>query len=400
MTKTVYRLGLGDYWRIGESESWFSDMAANGLHLYKRGLIFTHFTKGLPVKTRYRVELVGTGDRLSSEQIQMYAEHGWEYVTSYGMFHVFRSPDELGAPELHTDPAEQSFTLKSLSEQFTRSATFVVIAVALMFAMLICAWVFDYFSTLSIVEGSTITLWVVVILELYVAYSSLQAAISMRALQKSLSEGRPINHHANWRSHRNMSILVSILCSFIGISMIVLPFGQTALSRTSNLPELSSTLPIVLLDEVEKNPDMERKSQLNSDNIDRANSYRYNWTLLAPIQYESREEGIVSTEMWADGSGIYKPSITSRIYHLRFGFMADNLVNDLIKRYSIWYRGEGFLQKDHPNFDLLLTHEDKEYKEVCAFKGKSVMYIRYHGYSSMDNLVEQVAEKLIFLEVN
>ena len=39
---------LGDLWRIGEYESWFSDMASEGLHLKKVGYLFAHFEKREP----------------------------------------------------------------------------------------------------------------------------------------------------------------------------------------------------------------------------------------------------------------------------------------------------------------------------------------------------------------
>lgn len=48
MNKTVFKLRPSDYWRIGEHESWFQDMAAKGFYLKKMGLRFAHFIKGEP----------------------------------------------------------------------------------------------------------------------------------------------------------------------------------------------------------------------------------------------------------------------------------------------------------------------------------------------------------------
>lgn len=33
MSKAIHRLSPADYWRIGENESWYADMASEGLHL-------------------------------------------------------------------------------------------------------------------------------------------------------------------------------------------------------------------------------------------------------------------------------------------------------------------------------------------------------------------------------
>ena len=40
MNKTVHKLRPSDYWRIGEHESWFADMAAKGIPSKKDGDTF------------------------------------------------------------------------------------------------------------------------------------------------------------------------------------------------------------------------------------------------------------------------------------------------------------------------------------------------------------------------
>ena len=55
MTKIVRKMLLGDPWRIGEYESWFSDMASEGLHLKKVGYLFAHFEKMEPEDIRYEL---------------------------------------------------------------------------------------------------------------------------------------------------------------------------------------------------------------------------------------------------------------------------------------------------------------------------------------------------------
>ena len=135
MSKTVYKLRPSDYWRIGEHESWFADMAARGFHLKKMGMQFVQFAKGEPKKMKYRID-VSMKKKISPEQIQMYADSGWDYVTSYKSFHVFSSPVELSAAELHTDPVEQSYTIKELDKKLALNAGFVAIAMIFMIGML------------------------------------------------------------------------------------------------------------------------------------------------------------------------------------------------------------------------------------------------------------------------
>ena len=155
MNKTVRKLRPSDYWRIGEHESWFTDMAAEGFHLKKMGLHFAHFVKGEPKKMRYRID-VSLKKKITPEQIEMYADSGWDYVTSYEFFHVFSSPVELNAPELHTDPAEQSYTLKELDKKLAMNAGIVVVAVILMIGMVSAIWFLDGTPTFVFVEGIAI----------------------------------------------------------------------------------------------------------------------------------------------------------------------------------------------------------------------------------------------------
>lgn len=209
MNKTVRKLRPSDYWRIGEHESWFQDMAAKGFHLKKMGIYFAHFVKGEPKKMRYRID-VSMKKKITPEQIQMYAESGWDYVTGYQFFQVFSSPDELDAPELHTDPAEQSFTLKELDKKLAMNASIVAISMLLMIGMLMAVWFLGGTPTIVLVEGGAIQQTIMTIFIGYLAYTSLQAAISIRTLRKNLIEGKSINHLAPWQKHYRFNSIIAI----------------------------------------------------------------------------------------------------------------------------------------------------------------------------------------------
>ena len=57
MTKLVRKIKPADFWRIGEHESWFSDMAKEGLHFHSMGMYFARFKKGEPQEMEYRIEV-------------------------------------------------------------------------------------------------------------------------------------------------------------------------------------------------------------------------------------------------------------------------------------------------------------------------------------------------------
>jgi len=397
VNKVKNMLRPNDFWRIGEHESWFSDMAQEGLHLKKVGLQFVKFTKGKPKRMKYRID-VSQGKKITPEQKEMYLESGWNYVTSYGEFNVFSSSVEANASELHTDPAEQAYTLNYLDKKLSKTAFIIAVSVLLMIGMLVSIWFFNSANYIALVDGSIIQQTILIIVEVYVAYTSLQAAISIRALRKTLSEGKPINHSAPWkRKHRTKLIIASIYI-VLAVFGAILPIMQLALSETRTLPVASTDLPIVRLVDIEQNPELAREnSSYTRDNIDWGNHYKYNWSLFAPVQYESDENGTVSNEMWKDGSGVYSPSIGTRVYQLSFPSIAEGLISDLIKRYGLAYRGGDFIEIEHTDFDILIVHEVDEFKEVFASKGRAVMHVTYYGYADIDSIISATAEKITLI---
>ncbi|WP_273129399.1 hypothetical protein [Bacillus weihaiensis] len=131
-----------------------------------------------------------------------------------------------------------------------------------------------------------------------------------------------------------------------------------------------------------------------NDNVDWGNRYSYDWSPLAPVQYETDEQGLVPEKMWEDGSGEYSPTIHTQVYQLSIPALADNLIADLIERYRDRDSREDFVVTEHPNLDLLIIHEKMGMKEVFASKGKAVMHVRYNGYADISSVIENLVEKI------
>ena len=111
---------------IGETEQFYSEMAAKGWFLDKRGAWFSRFRRGEPAAMRYRVELadlrfLDPDHGLPEEQISVYEECGWKYVTGHGLFHIFSSPADSDAPEFYTDPRQQALVLRGLRRSYVSS---------------------------------------------------------------------------------------------------------------------------------------------------------------------------------------------------------------------------------------------------------------------------------------
>lgn len=396
MTNIVRKLRPNDYWRIGEHESWFSDMSLQGLHLHKMGTTFAHFKKGEPKRMEYRIE-VTKNKSISDEQIEMYEENGWDYVTSYQYFHVFASPVERNATELHTDPAEQAYTLQRLSKRLILNGIVVAVGFALIIGMLGSTLFLDGTPILRLVEGVILQQIIFIFILLYLVYLSIRAMLAIRALRRNLKEGKAINHHAPWEKTLRTNTVFSVVFLTIALASTALPLIQILKSETLTLPEGDSDLPIVRLADIEQNPMLVREQYFMKDGVDWANSYSTNWSLFAPVQYESDEHGVIEDNVWGDESGTYSPSVSTEVYELTFQAFALPLVSDLIEWHSYGDETEPYVEINHPEFDQLIVYEEVEKKELFASKGKVVMYIRYYGYAEMESIIENAAQKIRLL---
>ncbi|MGN7477310.1 DUF2812 domain-containing protein [Solibacillus silvestris] len=396
MDKNVRKIRPSNYWRIGEHESWFSDMALKGLHLRKMGIYFAHFEQGEPRRMEYRIE-VTKNKGISDEQIELYEENGWEYVTSYQYFHVFESPEERNAIELHTDFAEQSYTLQQLDKRLSVNSAAIFLGTSLIIGMLAALWFVDGTPVLRLVEGPVVQQSIMSLIYVYYMYTSIRALRAIRALRRDLKEGKAINHHAPWEKSLRKNTAFSVVFVGIAIAGFLLALSHLVKMDTYTMPNGDTHLPIVRLADIENNPMLVRDEHYSDDGIDWANRYSTNWSLFAPVQYETDESGMIEGMAWLDESGTYSPSISSEVYELTFQAFASPLLSDLIKWYSYGDETEPFLEKKHSGFDKLIVYEEAEKKQIFASKNNVVIFIRYYGYAKLDTIIENAAEKIRLL---
>ena len=120
--KRRYTFHPQDY-AVGENEKYYADMAQRGWILEKRGATFSRFRRSEPQKLKYRIELSSPAyfdddQQLPDEQVALYEESGWKYVTSAGLVHIFCAPENSSVPEFYNDPRQQAVSYTHL--RFTR----------------------------------------------------------------------------------------------------------------------------------------------------------------------------------------------------------------------------------------------------------------------------------------
>lgn len=392
MGKIVKRLMLDDIYAIGRNEGWFSAMASKGLHLKKLGRLFVYFEKGEPKKTKYRIDYLKEAP--SQEQLDVYHDCGWNFAANSGYFYVFSADEKSCTTELHTDPIEQGFSLSELNKRLRNNLIIISIAMLLFLGMMISIYYFNDEPFLLMIKGQFVQQMLLVIVELYVFYSVIRNYITIHKLKQSLLQGAEINHNEDYRKARLLGGILAGIYMPLALFTIIIPFVEFATSKDYTLPEGNANLPIIRLEEIEKSPNLMRETGYNGDNVDWANRVSYDWSLLAPVQYEIDEHGVVRGEMWEDKSGVYSPSITTRYYKLTFGSMAENLTLDLINRY-VWRDNAEVKDINHPKFDKLAIAQDDIHKQIFAYLDNQVVYVTYYGKERIEEIIPLLAQKMI-----
>ncbi|MBQ6059354.1 MAG: DUF2812 domain-containing protein, partial [Clostridia bacterium] len=122
----LWRLPPCPAYDVEGTESWLTDMAAQGWMLEKGSFFFgvASFEKAKPAAARYRLEAApkhasdwdDNGGSPDFEAVEMNADSGWEYVARRGQFYIYRS--KAGSSrEMHTDPQVQALAIKTLQRR-------------------------------------------------------------------------------------------------------------------------------------------------------------------------------------------------------------------------------------------------------------------------------------------
>jgi len=392
MGKIVRRPMLDDIYAIGRNESWFSGMARKGLHLKKIGRLFVYFEKGEPKETKYRIDYLKEAP--SQEQLDVYHDCGWNFIAKGGYFYVFSADEKSCTTELHTDPVEQGFALSELNQRLRNNLIILSIAMVVFFlGIMISVYYFNDEPFLFMIKGQFIQQMFIVIVELYVFYSVIRNYRVVRKLKQSLLQGAEIDHNQDYRKARLLGGIWAGVFLPMALFTVIIPVVDIAGSNDYTLPEGNTNLPIIRLAEIEKSPNLRRETGYHGNNVDQENRVSFDWSLLAPVQYEIEEHGVVNGEMWGDNSGVYSPSITTRYYKLTFGSMAENLTLDLINRY-VWRDNSEVKEVNHRSFDKLYMVEDGICKQIFAYLDNQVVHVTYYGEEGIEDIIPPLAQKM------
>ncbi len=359
-----FRYGIHPHdFDLGRTEQYYADMAAKGWSLVKRGAIFSRFVKAPPQAMRYRVEVVSPklleDGHLPEEQLAVYADCGWEYVSGSGYIHVFRAPANSPAPEFYLDPAQQAETLECLRKEHLRAGFLPVLEIVLM-ALLFSA---ISGSTASHLAAQLFLLWVdngFLVLGLLLAllvplYDHGRAALSLHRLYRRMKQGAPLNHSPKKRG------LFPCLFSWGLTLLAVACIGYNyILSRPQPLPIQAPDAPYVLLSEMGvdgprgRNPVSGKEANLTHQHSFAAESWHM--------------------QEFAD----YTQFSYQDVYRLKPGTQPEKLVHALMQNATFAQGPDNFTAVEVPGLDAAWV---SNYAECIAVRGNQVAYITISRYS-------------------
>lgn len=362
--KYKYRLHPGDY-ELGENEKFYSDMEARGWRLVTRGAHFSKFEPVEPSNARYRIEVFSPGfldqSVLPEEQLAVFEDCGWEYVTDHWVLHIFRAPAGSDAPEFYTDPAQQAETLRHMK----RGAVWGWIPAILMWAVVLALNLSARASMggMSRVAGEYLARFVQIpslflclgFLLLLGMYETVRNACIITRTYRRLKKGVPLDHSPEKRHIVHKCITRTLAC-LTALCLLLLMAQLIATCSTDLLEETAA--PYLLLSDL--GWEGERTSFM-----DRDSDVTHTRSFLADY-WDTRE--------YLKTPGGETPQMYQDVYRLRDEGMAYTLADALMKSATFGDGGRNFVPVESDAVDAAWATR----LEVVAVKGPCVAYISYH----------------------
>ncbi|MEE1130575.1 MAG: DUF2812 domain-containing protein [Caryophanon sp.] len=380
----IRKINPRSYWLVGEHESWLAQLASNGYFLTSMNQLFSTFEKRPPANMNYRIELVN-GKPLSSEQVELYEQSGWDYVTSSKLYHVFASPVERGAMEIYTDPTEQANTVSYLKKQSKRNGLIVTITSTLMLLLVGGGMIVNEPFFYWLVQGSTTLSVLLVCFYAVQSITMFRAYDGLKQLAQQLEQGKPIDHKAPWQREFMKDRVWSMLILLFGLFMIAAPFYSIYKMDVQTLPADTSSKPILRLEALLDGQYVRSEVAETYDDVDYSHSWDQQWNILAPTIYETTQQGVHQANQQSE-------SLDVDYYDMRTKWLAKTMLQSVIEYKTFFRDDQPVTYAEHDRFDELYVYESEIGETfVYARLGKQVIDIRYQGELPTEQIIDEAA---------
>lgn len=378
-------------YEIGALESWFSDLSAEGLHLYDTNTFFATFAEKEPQRMIYHIEPknVYHDNRPPDPQVKRYAEKGWSFVCTMSQyFYIFTA--EEGAEPLHTDGKEESQLYHHLNKwNFSILGKSLNLLYILLLFILIGAELFSLsrkgaYRLVTDLEMpfETVPMYILGILVPFQRYWGL------KRVQDDLRNGVPLHQKTDWddfslrRSHR----LHYAGCVLLALSFFV-PFLPWKVSYSDKpIAELKHPLPMVTLAEIENDPNFyyvdtyaQRDNGPKSEWWERESGMAYSdITIGAPTEISFNQAGRINGKR--DATGEPYESVLWVNYKKLAPFVSPK--EYLEEYFTLSWRAEEkgwtYTTLSNTPFDYAVLAEKDDLTELYLISGQKVLELSYY----------------------
>ena len=375
MSKQVYKLPPCPAWQTDTLERWLEDQAAEGLILSRDGFMLgfgtAAFEASTPKKMRFRLEPaelpVGILADGEPDKVEFHTDLGWDYHETYGQYHIYSTADPT-APELHTDPEIQAYTIEKAKKRLRSNLINLIIWLLLM------PIIRNHFQFLRafLAAGTPVLLafgyvWLTPLIRKGRELLYLRRKVS--AIRSG--EERTNSPDPDWRRRTiayNLRRVFSILCILL-VVWGMFWYADVLDKRKIYLPDYDGNLPF---------PTMCDLAGTDSYVPLFKNDKRYDYVqfmsdILAPTIIHFHQTG---------DAGPVDGGMTVEYYELRFPWMARQLAWE----YKIHAKRQAAMSRTREYTELRLPPLDVEYAEafvdifpsVVMYEGNKLIYVYFY----------------------
>lgn len=275
-----------DLFDLDHNESWFSDLAEQGLFLDRFEGRYAWFRRGAPRKLRYRMDVLSR--ELTEDEVLLYDSSGWHIAATATFrknvfYYVFQTEGNASVPELHTDPMEQAESLKWLHRRLRRDFWLELLLIGIVY------WFYfreerPELAFKRMVEGEPIReYWLFLCLLNF--WNILRGWLNVRRLHRRLARGEALDHRADYHStHRHFWLTDVLRWALLGwlLAVMAAQLIGAASSHMGPLPEGEPAFPAVRLEAV-------YDGDLSKEGV--SGDSRHRWTVAGAVIDSLREEG-------------------------------------------------------------------------------------------------------------
>nr|WP_307991962.1 DUF2812 domain-containing protein [uncultured Niameybacter sp.] len=378
----IYKWIPYDIWHKAEYELWLKELAYSGLHVQKMRKYWGRFERVQPQTLEYRLCF---SPKSLNESIL--TDYNWKKIKTSSDFALFQSASAKPSDELYKNKNLQIKDLIHKRESHERNAFWFLASIV--FILLVLLWPKKYY-TLNLVAQKYNIFRFYILVQFTCWYREMRSYKGLKALEESLIKGLQTKYIKSLKASIQKFFYFALLCFVFIVFFIEI---KTIGNEKIPLPIEEIALPVIQLSTLEDASILERDP--DDQQYTFYNYYEKYWKLFAYRVYKSDEDGILNTEEDINNK---HPNVETEFYELTFKWMREPLVKDLIQRYQdeITVPYKDIVRQDAEGLDGVYILAENYNIELIGIKDNKVMYVKYSGNASLDNLIKEIARKIVF----